>query len=232
MKSTLKCIGGLALGLACLAGTARAELVLSGSTAGFFQGTSSGFTEITNTPDGSFASFLTGVPIFGSFQSGVVFESADFAGVQSGDTFAFGMLSYYNGRTLIGTSSAEAMFDFYLDLDMPDMDPLLLTTITFGIDATINVPGSAAPDLFTASFTQPPSLLIGDTLVKFKINDLPVSAEVREGTVVDLGNITVTFTPVPEPSTYGAIAAAALLGLVGYRRLRARREFASTSALA
>lgn len=225
MQSPLRrIICGSVLGLTCLAGNARAELILSGSTSGSFTGGDSGIYDIVNAPDGSSASFLTGYPIDGSFQSGVVFESTDFAGVSGGDSFAFGLITYYNGRTLIGTSSGFTTFDFYLDLDVPALDPILLTTVTFGIDATVNTTEGTNPDLFTASFTQPLPILIGDQWVKFTINDLPASVEVREDTWLDVANVTVTyFSPVPEPSTYGLMGAMGLLGLGAYRRFRGMR---------
>lgn len=231
MKHMLKLLGGSVLGLACLAGAARAELVLSGTTAGYFAGVSGPETEIVNAPDGSTASFRTGVPIPGSFRSGIVFENQDFAGIQNGDTFGFGFVTYYNGITQIGTSSAEAMLDFYLDLDDPAMDPILLTTITFGIDATVNTPAGTNPDTFTASFTQPPPVMIGGQWVQFTITGLPEVLMVAENTWTELADVTVTFlSPIPEPSTYGLIGAAALLGLVAYRRYRGRQT-ASDPAL-
>src|SRR5438105_4134807 len=82
-------------------------------------------------------------------------HGSDFTGITSGDTFALGGIAYYNGITRIGTSSANALFDFYINLDSPTVSTLWLTTIKFGIDATINSPGSLIPDTFTASFTQP-----------------------------------------------------------------------------
>ena len=223
MKKRLRIIVGLATGLALAASAAHA-LTLSGSTAGFFQGTSSGSTIITNTPDGSFASFRTGVPVGQSFKSGVEFTAVDFTNIQSGDTFALGSLVYYNGVTKIGTSSAEALFDFYINLTSPTVSSLLLTTVKFGIDATVNPKGNLKPDVFTASFTQPPPVLIDGTWVKFTINDLPDSTPVRENHFVKLADVTVTFlSPVPEPATYGLMGAIGLMGLAGYRRFRAQR---------
>lgn len=224
MKNRLRLIVGSAIGLALAAGAAQA-LTLSGSTAGFFEGASSGNTTITNVPDGSFASFRTGVPV-GSFKSGVVFNSASFANLSDGDTFGLGVITYYNGLTHIGTSSADALFDFYVNLTSPTASSFLLTTVDFGIDATVNTPENKNPDVFTASFTQPAPVLIDGQWVKFTINDLPASTMVKENTFVKLAEVTVTFlnlTPVPEPATYGLMGALGLMGLVGYRRLRAQR---------
>jgi len=227
MKKRLRLIVGLATGLALAASAAHA-LTLSGSTAGYFQGVSSGSTVITNTLDGSFASFRTGVPLGQSFKSGVEFNADDFTNIQSGDTFALGSLVYFNGVTKIGTSSAEALFDFYINITSPTVSSLLLTTIKFGIDATVNPEGNLKPDFFTASFTQPPPVLIDGTWVKFTINDLPESTPVRENRFVPLGDVTVTFlTPVPEPATYGLMGAIGLMGLAGYRRFRAQRAGAT-----
>jgi len=230
MKNRLRLLAGSVLGLALAAGAQA--LTLSGSTAGFFEGVSSGNTTVTNT-DGSFASFRTGVPVGGSFKSGVVFNGSDFTGITSGDTFALGAIKYYNGITKIGTSSADALFDFYIDLDSPTMSTFKLTTIKFGIDATINNAENKNPDLFTATFTQPAPVLIDGTWVKFTINDLPGSTVVKENSIVTLADVTVTFlNPVPEPATYGLMGALSLMGLAGYRRFRAQRGGSTMAPMA
>jgi hypothetical protein len=231
MKNRLRLLVGSVMGLALAAGAHA--LTLSGSTAGFFEGVSSGNTVVTNVPDGSFASFRTGKPVSGSFKSGVAFSGSDFTGITSGDTFALGSISYYNGVTKIGTSSAEALFDFYINLDSPTVSTLLLTTVKFGIDATINNSENKNPDLFTASFTQPAPVLIDGTWVKFTINDLPGSTQVKENTIVTLADVTVTFlNPVPEPATYGLMGALGLMGLAGYRRFRASRGGSTMAPMA
>ena len=231
MKNRLRLLVGSVLGLALAAGAQA--LTLSGSTAGFFEGVSSGNTTITNVPDGSFASFRTGKPVSGSFKSGVVFNGSDFTGISSGDTFALGTIKYYNGVTKIGTSSATALFDFYINLDTPTASTFLLTTINFGIDATINNAQNKNPDLFTASFTQPAPVLIDGTWVKFTINDLPAATQVKENTIVTLADVTVTFlNPVPEPATYGLMGALGLMGLAGYRRFRAQRGGSTMAPMA
>ncbi len=233
MKNRLRLIVGSAIGLALAAGTAQA-LTLSGSTAGYFAPDVLPNTTIVNVPDGSFASFRTGVPVK-SFKSGIVFNSASFTNLHSGDTFGLGVLTYYNGITKIKTSSADALFDFYINLNSPTASSFLLTTVDFGIDATVNTPTNKNPDVFTASFTQPAPVLIDGQWVKFTISDLPASTMVKENTFVKLAEVTVTFlnmSPVPEPATYGLMGALGLMGLVGYRRLRAQRGSNAVSALA
>jgi len=229
MKHILKLISGSALGLACLAISAQAELVLSGTTAGYFQGTTSGDTVITNT-DGSYASFRTGVPVAGTVgKSGVEFNAASFSNIHSGDTFGFGLITYFNGRTQIGTSQDTAMLDFWLDLSDPNYAPFKLTTITFGIDPTVN-DGSLVPDGFTASFTQPSVQHIGDRMVTFTIGNLDAWTEVAEDTWLRLADITVTFSPVPEPATYGLMASLGLMGVAAYRRFRGAKSSAPLAA--
>jgi hypothetical protein len=221
MKISRHLIASTTLFFASMTGTALADLRLTGTTGGFFQPSSNPNTTISNSPDGMTASFRTGVPVSGSFQSGVKFNGHEFSDVGSGDTFSLGMLTYYNGITQIGTSSGNALLDFYLNLDDPTVGLVHLTTIDFGIDATINTPPNLIPDAFTASFTQPPDVLINDQLVRFRINGLPTKTNLPENEWINLGSVTVTYlSPVPEPAAYGLVAALGLIGLIGYRRLR------------
>ena len=221
MKLTRIVIASTTVGFAAAAGVAHAEPLLSGNTGGSFQASSNPYTVITNSADGMAASFRTGVPVGGSFKSGVNFNGHDFTGIGNGDTFSLGLLTYFNGITRIGTSSGSALLDFYLDLDDPAVGEVHLTTITFGVDATINTPPNLIPDAFTASFTQPPDMLIGNQWVRFRINGLPASTELPEDKWADLASVTVSYlSPVPEPATYGVCGALGLIVLAGYRRLR------------
>lgn len=224
MKISRHLVASTALVFATMTGTAFADLRLTGTTGGFFQASPNPNTTITNSPDGMSASFRTGVPVSGSFQSGVKFNGHDFSDIGSGDTFSLGMLTYYNGITRIGTSSGNALLDFYLNLDDPAVGLVHLTTIDFGIDATVNTPPNLIPDAFTASFTQPPDVLINDQLVRFRINSLPTTTKLSENNWIDLASVTVTYlSPVPEPAAYGLVAAMGLIGLIGYRRLHSLR---------
>ena len=99
MKHRIKLIVGSVLGLTLYASIASAALVLTGHTAGAFEGVSSGSTVISNSVDGMTASFRTGVPVSGSFKSGVLFDGQNFANINDGDVFSLGMFTYYNGIT-------------------------------------------------------------------------------------------------------------------------------------
>ena len=192
-----------------VASTLHAGLLITGNTAGFFQAVSGSHITATNAPNGIDASFRTGIPWGKSFQSGVGFSGHDFENLESGDTFSLGSFTYYNGLSLIGTSSGSALFDFYLDFKDPAIGRVHLTTITFGIDPTVNRGASLPPDAVTTSFLQPPPIWLGDELVKFTINGLPASTLVAENSLTELGNISVTVL-IPESSTFAAIIGAAM----------------------
>jgi len=69
-------------------------------------------------------------------------------------------------ETLVGTASANAVFNFKFRLNDPVVDTLLLKTINFGIQATPNA-GALVPDHFTATFTRPAPVLIDGIWVTF-----------------------------------------------------------------
>lgn len=212
--------GKLFIGLVLVltATTTRAGFLLSGDTAGFFQPVASPNATIANAADGSHASFRTGVPVGNSFKSGVKFNTHEFENIGNGDTFSFGLLTYYNGISRLGTSSGTSRFNLYLNFDDPALGKVHLTTITFGINATVNSSAQASPDAFTASFLQPSPLWLGDEWVKFTINGLSKSTLVAENTCADLASITVTVL-IPETSTYAAILGVAIMGFTAvYRR--------------
>lgn len=221
MSSKLTRLLTCAASLALFSTVANAALVLSGYTAGSFEGSSSGNTTITNSSDGRAASIRTGIPVGGSFQSGIYFTGINFANITDGDVFSIGMIRYENGINLLGTSSAAAAFDFRIHLNDPVVDTLPLTTFHFAINATHNEPG-LVPDQFSATFSQPSPVVIDGTRVTFIISDLMGSRWVPEDGVETLANVRVEMTPVPELGTYGLMATLGLLALVGYRRMRLR----------
>ena len=85
----------------------------------------------------------------------------------------------------------------------------------------MNLPNTGIPDTFAVSFAQPAPLLIQDFLVQFHVNVDPLEFQIAENATIQKGDITVTFTPVPEPSTYAAWGVALLVGFVAFRRVRA-----------
>jgi hypothetical protein len=105
---------------------------------------------------------------------------------------------------------------------------LAISTVNFHIDHTPNLP-APIPDMFGVSFDQPPPVKIQNTLVQFHVNIDPLNFPIAEDATIQKGDITVTFTPVPEPATYAMWGATLLGGLVAYRRLRQRQAIQVTA---
>jgi hypothetical protein len=202
---------------------ARGQLLLSGHTTGWFDDLNQANTTVTNAPDGTSASFFTGIPITGSTQSSIEFTSVDFTNVGSGEPIQVGLFDIVNGRTLLGSGASTANFHVGLELTEPEGLTLAITSILFHIDHTPNLPNSLIPDSFAVSFEQPDPILIDDTLVQFTIHVDPLEFPVGENAMIQKGDITVSFTPVPEPSTYAIGGSLLVLGLATYRRIRERR---------
>jgi hypothetical protein len=175
-----------------------------------------------NSADGD-ASFHTGKAVSNSFQSGVNFNSATFSNLSVGDELSLGMLTYYNGITTIGTSSGNAVLDLYLQLTDPESSRILLTAMTFGIDATTNTWGNLIPDNYTVSFTQPSEAWIGGEWIKFSITGFPPVTSLAENTWENIGSLTFTSTagttmPVPEGGVTGLFLAMGLVTIMGCQR--------------
>lgn len=199
------------------AATMHAGLLLSGNTEAFFQPVSNPYATITNSANGLDASFRTGIPARDSFKSGVKFNGQGFQNVEDGDTFSLGFLTYYNGVTRAGTSSGSALLDLYLDFADPALGKVHLTTIKFGIDATLNHGGNLNPDFYAASFLQPSPVWLGDELVKFTINGLSKSTAVAENSSMNLASISVMVL-IPETSTYALTLGIAAFALILFHR--------------
>ncbi|ACB77622.1 choice-of-anchor K domain-containing protein [Opitutus terrae] len=223
MLNRIRATSALALGLVLTAAAANAQLLLSGHTTGSFQDLSEANTTVTNAGDGSSATFQTGIATTGSTQSRIEFQNATFSDVGSGEPIQVGLFNITNGVTELGSGAPTAQFNLGLELNSPEMQQLVLSTITFHIDHTPNRPG-AVPDTFAVTFNQPAPVKIQNTLVQFHVNVDPSEFPIAENGTIQKGDITVTFTPVPEPSTYAACGAALLVGLIGYRRFRATRS--------
>ena len=157
------------------------------------------------------------------------FNGQTFADIGSGDTFTLGMLTYYNGITKIGTSSGNAVLDLYLELTNPGMSWVHLTTMTFGIDATINAFSNPVPDSYNASFTQPSVFWFGNEWVKFAVNGIPATTSLAENTWANVGSMTLTegnSLTVPEPGSSDFFLGLGLVALAGYAVLQRRDELA------
>lgn len=203
---------------------AHAQLTLSGSTTGWFTDFGQPNTTVTNAPDGSSALFATGIPYGSSTQSMIKFDAQSFTDVSSGEPIHVGLFTITNGVTLLGSAASQAEFNLGLKLTSPTSENLALTAFTFNIDNTPNQgtggAGGVVPDQFGVSFSQPAPMWIDNTLVKFTVVYDPMTTTVPEGSSVVRGDVYVTFTPVPEPSTYAIGGALLLVGLVAYRRFR------------
>lgn len=219
MHKRIRSLCAAAFGLALTCSLANAQLLLSGYTTGSFNDLSEANTTVSNAPDGSWATFKTGIPVSGSTQSQIAFSNATFSNVSSGEAIQVGLFNITNGMTEIGSGAPTAQFNLGLQLTSPTSTALALSTIMFHIDHTPNLPG-AVPDTFSVSFDQPAPMKVGDYLVQFHVNFDPTDFQVGENSTVQRGDVTVTFTPVPEPATYAAWGAALLVGLVAYRRIR------------
>lgn len=212
-----------ALGLVALLPTAHAQLSLSGSTRGEFTGSDSFFTWINNGPVTS--TLHTGIPLLIFPNTSIEFTGDTFSGIGQGDSFDLGRVKIKNGITLFDTAASFATMDLYLNLPSNGVLNHKLTTLTFAIENTPNL--GFVPDIFLIGYTAPTSLKIADTLIDFTVTFSDQDYLDESGRLIGEGKTgkvdlyaTVNFTPVPEPSTYAAFAAAGLIGLVAWRRTR------------
>jgi hypothetical protein len=214
-------LSALSLAALLVAPAAHAQLMLSGHTTGSFDDLGSPNTTVVNAPDGESASFHTGIPVSGSTQSSIQFTNVNFSNVESGEPIQVGLFNIRNGMTVIGSGQETAVFNLGLELTGPESMSLAIGSINFHIDHTPNLP-ALIPDAFAVSFNQPPPVMIQNTLVQFHINVEPLEFPLAENATVQKGDITATFTPVPEPSTYALGGAVLLVGAAAYRRFRSR----------
>jgi MYXO-CTERM domain-containing protein len=219
-------LAGLAL---ALASGARAQLTsISGTVHGDFDPLMSGdrgydYTTVTNTATESW--FNTGDPADGGGQTRLRLTDSTFTDVGSGGTLAEDFLWLHNGNEYLGTTADHATFD--LKIDLPDLGIVdhTLTTVTVGINNTQNMGADGTPDGYFVTFApQPASLDVDNTRLTFHLSfpgfDVdPGTAIVEHGDGLT-GLLTVTFTPIPEPATYGFFG----LGVIALATLWRRRH--------
>lgn len=219
----------LAIALTLLTSAAQAQFLLSGKITGVFTDSPGLNDSIFNAPDGSSASFVSGVPEHASTDpTKIEFAQQTFTDVGPG-LIATDIFKVTNGRNLLHTTASHAHFNLSLELTAPTVLSTQLTTIPFTIVNTPNGAGSVDDDYGISSSSIAP-FVINNTRVQFHFN-APGGFALAENASDFVGNLSVTFTPVPEPSTYALTGAALVLGVVGLRAFRRHtaKAHASTS---
>lgn len=228
MYPTLRNIARATLLASCLGAVAHAQLLLSGSITGKFTDSPGAHDTIFNAPDGSWASFKSGVPEHPWYpQTAIEFSKQTFTDIGPG-LVADNIFHVTNGRNWLGTTASAAHFDLWLQLTSPEAHSSLLTPITFTIGNTPNGSGNVDDKFWVGSSPVAP-FKVGDTMVQFTFK-APSAFSLNENTSGYVGSLWVNFTPVPEPTTYAAMGASLLVGLVGLRALRRRMNPSSTAS--
>jgi hypothetical protein len=214
----LSLIPTAAIGLAFLGSTARADLVLSGETTGSFVDMGQPNTTVVNNPGADTALWESGIPEPPStLQTSILFQGQDFTDVTSGEAIDVGLFTIHNGIDELHSTADTAVFNLGLALTSPSSSDVALTTFTFDINNTPNNP-SLKPDQYGVTFTEPGPEVIDGNLVQFNVVFSPPIISVGEGMTTTRGDVFVTFTPVPEPSTYALWGALLVGGIIVYRR--------------
>lgn len=219
--NALRCFAPLLIVSAISVSSLQANMI-SGSVIGVFEPNGLDYTSIINSPDGD-ASFRTGVVAGKSFQSGVVFDSQAFTDLTEGETVSVGTFNYYNGVTQIGTSSHTAALDLYLKLNDPLSEWVHLSTLNFGIDATINTPEKLVADKFTVNYLQPVDIRVGDQWFSVSLSGLASSTTVAENTWLNAGSLRIQYSPAVAVGDGGGsvlLLGLGLLAVFAYANLR------------
>lgn len=212
-----------ALGLAAALPSAHAQLP-AGTSRSAFTDPVLPFTSVINNTDTSL--FQSGVPSKPAHtQTSIEFSAASFGEVINGQV-DLGNLLITNGRTLGGTTASWASMDVYLNLPEEGIVDFKLTTLTFAIDNTENN-GSLVPDLFLVDIGETNTLMVGGRKIAFDVQLTNPAFALGSGATIDESSsasfglfANVSFTPVPEPSTYALWGATLLVGLIAFRRFR------------
>jgi hypothetical protein len=97
---------------------------------------------VSNAPDGSWATFHTGIPVMGSTQSKIEFTNVTFNNVGSGEPIQVGLFNITNGMTAVGSGAPTAKFNIGLQLTSPVSQTVAISSILFHIDHTPNLSNS------------------------------------------------------------------------------------------
>lgn len=215
-----------------LATAAHAQLLLTGRVTGSFTDTAGPNDTVYNASDGSYSYFASGIPEHSSDkQTEIQFWQKSFTD-QGPGLVADNIFTVTNGRTLLHSTATAAHFSLWVDITSPESHSGQLTAIPFTIE---NTPNGADPnsvnDNYTISASPISPFVIDGYRVQFTF-DAPPSFTIAENSSAQVGSLSVTFTPVPEPATYGAIGAAVLLGLIGFRMINRRKATPIAAAAA
>ncbi len=218
----------LALGAVLLTPAAHAQLLLTGNVTGVFTDSSGGNTTVVNGPGGSFASFTSGIPEHAwESPTKIEFTQKNFVDIGPG-LVATDLFKVTNGRNWLGSTADSAHFNLWLTLTAPTSHSGLLTAIPFTIENTPNGSGNVN-DNYTISSSPIAPFMVDNYRVQFTFS-APANITIAEKQSAFVGDLYVNFTPVPEPSTYAAIGAALLVGMIGFRTVRRRNAAQLTVA--
>jgi len=185
-----------------------------------FTDTPGTYDSIYNAPDGSSAYFKSGVPDqAGGKQTMIEFAEQTFTDIGPG-LVATDIFKITNGRNFLNSTAKSAHFDLWVELTSPEMVSSLLTPISFTLVNTPNGSGNV-DDVYWLGSSPIAPLTIDDQKVQFTFS-APNGFTLDEKDSGYVGELSVNFTPVPEPSTYAVAGATLLLGLAGLRNMRRR----------
>jgi hypothetical protein len=200
---------------------AHAQLLLSGNVTGMFTDSSSANTTVYNAPDNSYNSFESGIPYYGGDPATTIeFWKQSFTDIGPG-LVADDLFKVTNGLNERNSTAGAAHFNLTLNLTDPEASNHLLA-IPFTITNTKDEPYAPVDDAYTLSAGSIAPFVVDGYRVQFTFN-APHSFTVSERDSAYVGSLWVTFTPVPEASTFALAGAALLAGLIVYRTISRRR---------
>lgn len=239
MNSFLKSLLAIAtLGVAVALPSTHAQLLLTGSTYGEFVDPGLAHTTVSN--GAVVSAFQSGVPFrpnapYFDTKTSITYTGSSFADIGDGDILDLGLLKIVNGVTKLKTTAGSASMDLYLDL--AELAPFKLTTLSFSIDNTSNNGVSNIPDLFYVGHTLVNPFKVDGRTVTLDLQFTNPALSVGSGAAIGEGMFAldgiyaiVHFSPVPEASTYALWGAVLLVGAVLVRRNRSTSAAAAAQA--